>query len=374
MRGKNFIVLLMCICCSQLIKGQSCSKWGPYIRTAGMRGDADVMMADVMIPDSGNAPYTYTCAVQFGIGKSGGYCGLQNNNGEDEQDRPLNNIFSVWDFPNKIQIGCSFKAPMTFVGGFGHEGTGLHSHCDFGWHPNQWYTNVVRRWYSGGNKTEVGYFIYDQELHRWAHYVTFSVPEADAKLHGDMASFLENFADAAKHTRTSCYRAYWKLTSTGQWVKPDSLNAAAGEGYWNVVPLGKDGLQLIACGKEFIKKGPVSFPVNSTEDRPAIILPARIYDLGAYYLKEDKKIMVDWALDASTDPQLSYEVALFDNKGLTGKPLAVTDGANPDTRMIALEVKELHLSQQNYYIRLTIKDIFNQESMPKTFTLEELHP
>ncbi len=29
MRVKNFTVLLMCICCSQLVKGQSCSKWGP---------------------------------------------------------------------------------------------------------------------------------------------------------------------------------------------------------------------------------------------------------------------------------------------------------------------------------------------------------
>ncbi|MEX6686572.1 DUF3472 domain-containing protein [Danxiaibacter flavus] len=117
-------------------------------------------MADVMTPAEGNAPYTYTCAVQFGIGKSGGNCGLQNKNGKGEHSIPLNNIFSILDFPNKVQIHAVYKDPMTFDG-FGGEGIGQHSYCDFGWVPGQWYTNVVRRWYTGGDKTQVGYFIYD---------------------------------------------------------------------------------------------------------------------------------------------------------------------------------------------------------------------
>ena len=52
----------------------SCPKWGPYIGAKySVNTDADAYMADVMIPKAGNTPYTYTCVIQFGLGKSGGY-------------------------------------------------------------------------------------------------------------------------------------------------------------------------------------------------------------------------------------------------------------------------------------------------------------
>lgn len=354
---------------------QSCPKWGPYVGAKFQSKEAaDLLMADVMTPEEGNAPYTYTCAVQFGIGKSGGYCGLQNKNGKGEHNVPLNNIFSVWDFPNKVQIHAVYKDPMTFVGGFGGEGTGLHSHCDFGWVPGQWYTHVVRRWYIGGDKTQVGYFIYDHTKKEWHHYVTFEVPEADAKLKSGISSFLENFADEKKTSRVSNYKSYWQLTTDNKWQHADSLIADAGEGYWDVKPVGNNGVQLTSCGPKFIKKTKVVYPVKEASVKPSSINVAAVYDAGAYYDKEDKNMYVNWSVKSSNAPQLSYTVALYDNQAHTGKPIATQEGTDPDARSIAIHVPNLSSEKKTYYLTLQLTDIFNQQSEIREIILEELKP
>lgn len=356
-------------------KSQSCPKFGPYITAKfSTKTEADVLMADVLIPAAGNTAYTYTCAIQFGIGKSGGYCGLQNCNGDDGLKRPLNNIFSVWDFPNKVQIQAAYKDPLTNIGGFGGEGTGLHSHADFGWVPGQWYTNVVRRWWTGGDKTMVGYFIYDHSQKQWRHYTTFAVPEADAKLHGKAASFLENFADDKKRSRISYYKSYWQLTTDNKWIKPDSLVAGAGEGFWDVEAFGAEGVKLTSCGPEFLIKKPIAFPVNNNEAAPSIITPAEIYETGAYYDKAGKNIYVNWSVKDNTSPQLSYQVALYDNYACRGQPIATAQGTNPDARQTLLQTNSLSTEKKTYFVLLTVKDIFNQSSKPKKFSLKDMKP
>lgn len=352
---------------------QSCPKWGPYVTALQTKDDsAQLMMADVMIPASGMAPFTYACSIQFGIGKSGGYCGIQNNNGEDQHVRPLNNIFSIWNFPNKIQILCTYKNPLTFVGGFGGEGTGLHSHADIGWIPDHWYTNVVRRWYNGGDRTFVGYWIYDHTAKTWNHYVTFDVPQADAMLHGNISSFLENFADERKSSRTAVYKSYWILNAADKWSHPDTLFARAGAGAWQASRYGKDGVEVTSCGTT---DGPVDgyhFAVK-TNNHPNIGDPV-IYDAGAYYDHQEKKVYVDWSLQPTSTPQLSYEIALYDNRAMTGKPLASITGTDPDKTIAALPVSDIQLQQQDYYISVRIRDIFDQESNWRKVVLQELHP
>lgn len=369
---KTFLFFLFIISTEFVFAQQSCPKWGPYVKALHISDSAVLMMADVMMPANGMAPFTYACSVQFGIGKSGGYCGIQNNNDEGEHDRPLNNIFSVWNFPNKIQILCSYKNSLTFVGGFGGEGTGLHSHADFGWIPGHWYTNVVRCWYTGGDRTSVGYWIHDQSANTWTHYVTFSVPEADTKLHNGIASFLENFADSRKSSRTACYKSYWILTANDQWKHPDTLLAQAGAGAWQAERYGEEGVRVTACGT---KDGPTNgyrFAVKMNH-HPEISKPV-IYDAGAYYDRDAKKVFVDWSLQSSSTPQLSYTITLYDNGEMNGKPLASISGTNPDKTMAALSVNGIQLQKQDYYITVQIKDIFDQESNIRTTVLQELHP
>lgn len=355
----------------------SCPKWGPYIGAKYSENvDADAYMADVMIPAQGNTPYTYTCVIQFGLGKSGGYCGLQNTNGDNEAaPRPYNNIFSIWDYPNKEQIIDTYKAPMTFVGGFGNEGTGLHSHADFGWIPGHWYTLLVRRWYTDGDRTSVGFFIFDQTKKQWSHYVTFSVPEKDAKLNKGMSGFLENFADDKKRPRFSYYKSYWTLSIDGKWSKPDYLEANAGDGFWGAEAFGKDGVRLQSCGPKFIKKDKVDFPVSSAQTTPATLLtpPARIYDAAAYYDKGAQKLHINWSLVDTTTPQLSYKVELLDDRD-DHTPLTAINGTDPEMRSVVLSTSTLKLSEKNYYIRVAVRDLFNRESESKIVELQELKP
>lgn len=349
---------------------QSCPKWGPYVKTVGFgKSNAELMMADVMIPTDGIAPYTYACSVQFGIGKSGGYCGIQHA-GLNE-NRPLNNIFSIWDFPNKVQISAQYKDPLTMVGGFGGEGTGLHSHADFGWIPGHWYTNIVKRWTTNDSTTMVGYWIYDQTAKTYRHYVTFAVPEKDAMLHGDIGSFLENFADEQKRSRTAVYRAYWMLTAEGKWIHPDSLLAEAGQGSWKADRYGDDGVKATSCGTMPWQKN--TYYKVKQADKPALDA-ASIYDMGSYYDHSLKNIVIDWCVQATATPQLNYDVKIFDNEACTGAPIASSKGTDPDAHMINIPVKDLNLKNQDYYITLQVTDIFGQVSPVKKITLEEKHP
>jgi hypothetical protein len=366
----RFFLLLMMAMSASVCHAQSCPKWGPYAGAVDSSGPADLMMADVMVPRSGMAPYTYSCVIQFGLGASGGYCGIQDGDGSDSA-RPYNNIFSVWDYPNKIQILETYKDPMTFVGGFGNEGTGLHSHCDFGWQPDHWYTNVVRRWWDGGKKTQVAYFIYDHTNKKWRHYVTFAVPEENAYLKGHISSFLENFADDGKKTRTTYYRAYWKLLADGRWMQPQSINTDGGAGNWNSSAYGDDGVSLSSCGKEVIDGQKKSFPVRSQATGPAFAR-GTIYDLGAYYDLNDTTVHVNWSLRDSCAPQLSYELKIFDARGSQSVPIAAVSGWGPEVREKVLSVPGLLADKKEYLIVLTISDIFNQRSAPKVITMSRL--
>ncbi len=369
-RSKSLLFLLLLP--FQYLQAQlSCPKWGPYVVTTQFKNQSGIlMMSDVLFPSKGIAPYTYASSINFKIGHSGGYCGIQQAGFEEK--RKGNNIFSIWDFPNKIQILASYKDPETFVSGFGGEGTGLHSHSDFGWKADHWYTNIVRAWDNDDSTTSVGYWLYDQSENTWRHYVTFVVPEAHAMLSDDIGSFLENFADDKKTSRTGAYRGYWFLKADGSWHHPDSLVAKAGAGSWKAEKYGPDGVILTSCGS---KPGPAqySFPV-SMPDRPAFIKTPAIFDAGAYYDKTSHKICVDWTITRNDMPQLSYTVTLYDNPSYSGTPLATTSGTNPETTMTALSVQGIELQKQSYYITVQVKDIFGQSSELKKIILQDLKP
>lgn len=370
-RKRNILFFVVLITVFSSAAQQTCPKWGPYVVTNSWKQESGVlMMSDVMIPADGIAPYTYASSVNFKIGKSGGYCGIQQA-GFNEK-RKGNNIFSIWDFPNKVQITAFYKDPGTYVGGFGGEGTGLHSHHDFGWLPNHWYTNIVRSWSVNDSTTFVGYWLYDESANTWRHYVTFQVPESHAMLHGDIGSFLENFADDSKRSRLGNYRRYWLLKADGSWLHPDTLIAKAGPGSWSAKKMGDDGVELTSCGT---KLGPdqYKFEVNMPA-KPTIVKPAAVYDLAGYYDKNNHTIHADWSVAPEDMPQLSYKVALYNNAQCTGEPLASAAGTDPDLTMVNLKVNGIELKNQNYYISLQLTDIFNQSAPVKIFELHDLRP
>jgi hypothetical protein len=349
-------------------------KWGPYINTQNLKGDADLLMADVMTPSGKMAPATYSCSVQFSLGHSGGYCGLQYENVTDSL-RPFNNIFSIWDYPNKVQIIHTYKDPETFVDGFGNEGTGLHSHNDFGWKPDQWYTNVVRRYYPGGDKTYAAYFIYDHTAKRWRHYVTFAVPQQNAYLSAGMASFLENFGDEQKRSRTAYYKSYWALDSTGKWMKPTALKASAGPGNWKSAAYGNDGIALTSSGPENINGVDTTYAVTSTDTQPAadLLMPGKIYSLASYYDKADKKLRVDWTLLASGAPQLSYRVDVYEVDG-SKVPVRSLSGFGPEVRSVEIQDLALDLTKHSYKLVLNLVDIFDRPVASLDYDLHQYHP
>jgi hypothetical protein len=341
------------------------------VETVNFKNQIGVLvMSDVKFPANGIAPYTYASSINFKIGKSGGYCGIQQAGLNNK--RKGNNIFSIWDFPNKVQITAPFKDRETFVGGFGGEGTGLHSHSDFGWVADHWYTNIVRCWPANDSTTMVGYWLYDQYANAWKHYVTFEVPEANAKLQGNIGSFLENFADDSKRSRLGDYQGYWLLKEDGSWLHPDTLVAKAGTGSWKAEKIGDAGVRLTSCGTEIgpdVYKFAVTMP-----DKPSFVKLPAIFDLGAYYDRNKKVVHADWSVTTGDMPQLSYKVGLYNDAQCAGTPLATASGTDPDLTMVNLRVDGVELKKQNYYISLQLTDIFNQVSPVKIFELHDLKP
>jgi len=213
--------------------------------------------------------------------------------------------------------------------------------------------------------------VYDQTEKTYRHYVTFAVPEKDAMLHGDIGSFLENFADEQKRSRTAQYKSYWMLAAGDKWVHPDSLVAEAGQGPWKAERFGDDGVRVTSCGT--MPWQPNTFYKVKQADKPALAA-AGVFDLGSYYDHTLKKIVVDWSIQPTNTPQLTYEVKIFDNEACTGTPVASLNGTDPDVNKVNIPVNNLNLKNQDYYITSQVTDIFGQTAPLKKAVLEEKHP
>jgi hypothetical protein len=154
-------------------------------------------------------------------------------------------------------------------------------------------------------------------------------------------------------------------------VHPDSLVAEAGEGSWKAERYGDDGLRVTSCGTSPWQKK--TFYAVTQKDKPDIIA-ADVYGLAAYYDDSQKRIFIDWSVQPTATPQLSYEVQIFDNSACIGTALASIKGTDPDLTSVSIGAQELNLKNQDYYITLQIKDIFGQVSPVKKMVLEEKKP
>jgi len=135
------------------------------------------------------------------------------------------------------------------------------------------------------------------------------------------------------------------LQAGGGWVHPDSLIAAAGEGSWKAQSYGKDGVLLTSLRRRSACSIHYQFPVIM-DDRPSIIKKPVVYDLAAYYDMKNRKMNVDWSLQTSASPQLSFRLLCTTIPKCEGRPLAVFAGTDPDVNMISLPIAGIELKRQ----------------------------
>jgi len=337
----------------------SCPSWGPYVEglNMGTAGNGELMYSEVMTDAACMQYDTYWSTLNFSLGPRGGYGGIQNKQGDIR-----NNIFSIWDVQDTTVPQCTaeYAIPGMNVGGFGGEGTGLHSDYVMNWTPGVWYATVTRRWSVGDGKTRIAFFMYDYGTQKWTHYITIVTPENNAYLQGNkVGGFLENWNSAAsKATRCGYYRNFWIMNAGNVWSKPSIYQASAGTGSWGAeAAFNNTAVKLISCGTT---PGPTSSPqftLNQTGTKPATVTTPEVLTLGAVY--SNNSVTVNWTMDQSKSPQLSYTINVYDNSSLTGTPVATKTVIRPEKRSETVALSST-LPAGTYYVTIQVTDIFNQ--------------
>jgi hypothetical protein len=150
-----------------------------------------------------------------------GYFGIQVNSPTERRI-----IFSVWDnsnqkisregVPQSDRVTLVAKGPGVFVGGFGNEGTGLHSHLVYHWHKNETYRFIVTEQPDGTHTIYSGWFWFP---HRkiWSLIASFRAPYDTHNLTG-LYSFIEDFWGTNGNIRRRAeFGPTWCRLDDGTW-------------------------------------------------------------------------------------------------------------------------------------------------------------
>ncbi len=162
--------------------------------------------------------YTYYMAA----GWQRGYFGMQVNS---PTERRL--IFSVWDAGNEgvdrdkvaadDRVTLVAKGEDVVASGFGHEGTGGHSHLVHDWQLGRTFRFLLHAAADGTHTTYTGWFWFDAEQ-RWGLIASFRAPK-DGKLLRGLYSFNENFSGSNGDLLRDCeFGNAWARTTAGEWL------------------------------------------------------------------------------------------------------------------------------------------------------------
>lgn len=308
-----------------------------------------------------------------------GYAGLQHTP-DKSKGSSHTMISSLWD-PNTadgIYAQVDYKAPATYTGRFGGEGDGYQSINPYNWTLNNWYNQVIRSWKSGG-RLHIATFIQDLSSKEWFHTVTFSIPDQAGYLGNNNDAFLENWTGSTadrdgRHVRKAYFKDCWNLSTTGEWQKHTRRHFSANAG-----DAGRNGIydRAFNAGYDatedayFMQHGGNTTPAAAFGTGRTLDLPAQtgqgtspsltigeILAVDASYANQ--KLIVNWQINTQRSPQLSARVEILN---IHRQVIASYVDTLPERRS---DTFALPLSAHLYKARVTIRDIFNQLSIPVT--------
>jgi hypothetical protein len=151
-----------------------------------------------------------------------GYLGMQVNSPTERRI-----IFSVWDSGGESvdrdkvsprdRVTLVAKGAGVFAGGFGHEGTGGHSHLIYNWKTGEKQRFLVAAKPADATDTIYSGYWFHPEQKKWMLISSWKAPKDGGYLHG-LYSFCENFDGANGHLRRKAlYGNQWFHTASGPW-------------------------------------------------------------------------------------------------------------------------------------------------------------
>lgn len=326
--------------------------------------------------DANPAPGTYWALANFNFtnldskGNSnkqtyGGYAGFQVLGSDRGKDHVA--ILSIFQHDHTKTDGtcatCMVKQKSEAVGPAKNEPACVHSINPFTWEGNKRYRMVLHCWddIQTGN-TFIGMWIQDIASRQWTLYSYYDTKLKNSVMTGDMHFFLENFAaiDANNTRKYKINDIYAKDASDDSWK---SITSAT-QSYWGSYAMGypsfgRDNYYSYFWGNVTPqntdpKLNPFAQTKTSTITQPST---PRFGDQKAYTITKCQKygtsLNISWEPDATSTPQLSYELRVYNKAGECVRTIKQT---RPDA--ISCTINNFYLDEYN--CALTVTDIFGR--------------
>ncbi|ARS40851.1 hypothetical protein CA265_14760 [Sphingobacteriaceae bacterium GW460-11-11-14-LB5] len=335
--------------------------------------DAIAKIHKIKITQSANAEY-------FSVHNySGGYAGLQQTP-DNSFGTPNILISSLWD-PNTaggIYSEVAYTGPQTISSRFGGEGDGYKTINPYQWALNTWYNIALRAWKRDG-KLYIGTFIQNQSSGVWFHTSTLAIPERTTFLGSGNDAFLENWVGTnpdydGRYVRKAFFKDCWNLSTSNTWVKHTSRSFSANAG-----DEGRNGIYDRAFNSGYDTTEDAYFMEHGGNTQPSaafgtgrtLSLPAQsnqgtapTLTIGevqsATAVASGNTVTVNWVNNQLKSPQLSSKIELLNS---SGGVVSTVNEVLPQKRSVTISST---LGTGSYSVRITLTDIFNQNSTPLT--------
>ncbi|SIP99403.1 Por secretion system C-terminal sorting domain-containing protein [Chryseobacterium sp. RU37D] len=374
----NFLILIFSTF-FMIIKTDAQENAAPSIHLTSYfpSNDAILKMQKIKIVQSANNSY-------FEINNfTKGYAGLQQTSSTPSGNTNIL-ISSLWDVNTLAGIYSSvdYHDALTSTSRFGGEGDGWKTINPYAWEINTWYNLVQRSWKLNG-KLYISTFINNISTGKWFHTATLSIPDPNVNLGANNDAFLENWYGYdpswnGSKIRKAFLKDTWNLNTNGNWEKNTSAFFSANNSaadiqrngiYHNSFNAYYDNTENAYCiqhggnstpSAAFNNGRTLSLPPQANQGTSPILTIGTISSVNANY--NNGIINVNWAIDQYKSPQLIAKIDIIDNLNNIVKTEQYT---LPEKRSTAINY---NLSNGNYIAKVTIIDIFNQTSTPKTFS------
>ncbi len=237
---------------------------------------------------------------------------------------------------------------------------------------NQWYRFVIRYWQPADGTPHVGYagqWMRDSSTGIWYHLATLQYPFAATGIDG-AGGFQEDFNGNTNNRRTDYRNCYYR--KAGVWSAAnqftcstrnanEAANAALIESntavYFEINQGGTYTPYMMGIGPSAdMTLTMTGQPAAQTFD-PVVVNNATASVIGS-------QVLVQWQIPATSSPQLSYKIEVFNNSSYTGTAAVTVYDHDPELRQKLVNIPGVSTP----YVRLTISDIFDNSAAPVLIT------
>ncbi|MNK60835.1 Ricin-type beta-trefoil lectin domain protein [compost metagenome] len=335
--------------------------------------DAIAKLHKIKITQSANAEY-------FSVHNyAGGYAGLQQTP-DNSFGTPNILISSLWD-PNTaggVYSEVAYTGSATISSRFGGEGDGYKTINPYQWELNTWYNLALRAWKLNG-KLYIGSFIQNQTTGVWVHTSTLAIAERTQFLGSSNDAFLENWTGTnpaydGSFIRKAFFKDCWNLSTNNTWEKHTSRSFSANAGdagrngiYDRAFNSGYDATEdayfmehggNVQPGSGFGTGRTLTLPAQTNQGSAPTLTIAEVQSATA--TSNGNTVTVNWTNNQTKSPQFSSKVELLNPSGTV---VSTINEVLPQKRSATISST---LGSGTYSVRITITDIFNQNSTPLT--------